>query len=374
MRRTLLAMTAVGVALAARAGDGGKLQGAVMELLDGYQDALVRGEKDEELGALLREVRKAQKAGDWDKVAGLLKDYDRGRLKRPEEDDASVLAAEKEPEVKFNTTKEKYASGDLAIGAFFYEPAVVDSKSAGIVLVHDGTRGMRAYVRALADDLAGAGYALYLPYLRGQGGSEGRVEFLGGEVGDVVNAVKVLRSKELVKEDQVSLLGIGDGGALALLAANRLGDQVKYTVALSPVTDLVSLLRDVPRWKADLRRLRLDWSIEDKDELRSRSPVFEVTNIDEKVKILVMHGKLDRRIPVSQAEGYCAVLKHRAKSYEFKVYEAAGEKLVQQRRTYIEDLKRFLKKGTTKAPKKKAKPKGGGEQQRQPRQRARREG
>jgi len=377
MRRTLVVLAAAGVALAARAGEEGRLQSAIAELFDKYQASLIEGEKDEALGALLREVRRAQKSGDWEKIGKLLANYDHTKLKRPDEDETPAEAAEEGPEVKYTKAKERYASGDLAVSAVFYEPAVADSKWPGVVIVHDGTRGMSGYVTALADELAKAGYALYLPYLRGQGDSEGRVEFLGGEIDDVVSAVRVLRSKESVKDGEVSVLGIREGGALALLAANRLGDQIKYAVAISPVTDLVKLLRGSRKWKRDLRRLRLNWSVDDTDELRTRSPVYQVSKIQ--AKALLMHGKLDKHVPVSQAEGYCAILSHRNKQHELKVYEAAGKDLVQRRRTYVEDLKRFLKKGTTKAPKKKGKAqqkggqKGGGKPQ-APRQRTRREG
>ena len=350
MRRTLLVLAVLGACLTARAQEEGKLHGAIMELRDKYQAALVKGEKDEALGALLREVRRVRKEGDWEKIAKLIDNYNNKRLKRPEESYAPTSTQEPEPQVKYTTAKEQFASGDLAISAFFYEPAVAESKSPGVVIVHDGVRGMKAYVRELADELAAAGYALYLPYLRGQVGSDGRVEFLGGEVEDVVNAVKVLRSKESVKDEQVSVLGIADGGALALLAANGLGDQLKYAIAMSPATDLVKLLRDSPGWKRTLKRLRLPWSIQDRKELRSRSPVYKVSSIE--AKVLVMHGKLDKYIPVSQAEGYCAILNHRSKPHELKVYEAAGQDLVRQRRMYMEDLKRFLKTGTTKTPKK----------------------
>jgi fermentation-respiration switch protein FrsA (DUF1100 family) len=64
--------------------------------------------------------------------------------------------------------------------------------------------------------MADRGYAVFMSSYRGEDGSQGRIEYCGGEVDDSVQLLAVARTQPYVSPDEIALLGLSHGGCISL--------------------------------------------------------------------------------------------------------------------------------------------------------------
>jgi pimeloyl-ACP methyl ester carboxylesterase len=186
----------------------------------------------------------------------------------------------------------------------------------------------------LAGALSDAGYFVVRYDARGIGRSGGRVEnsTLAEYADDVVRAVKWLRDREDVDDNRIAVVGYGDAGPVAMLAAER-EDRIKALalvaapgrsgreVTLEQQAHVLSRLSisDVDRAnRITVQQRLIDAVVTDKGweavppELRTdaRSPwfrswlLFDPAVIMRKLKqpVLIVHGTLDTETPSAHAD------------------------------------------------------------------------
>jgi len=321
----------------------------IESLREAYRAALDAGRQDDELKNLLRDLNAAVSASDWARAGELLarrKSEGGGegatgggpagvdpwpvRTGQPSEPAPQAMTPEK-------TIFESV--GGLKVGALIYRPKDPQGKSPLVVLGHGGFRGVPLEYRRLAEALVKVGYVVFVPEFRGQGQSQGSVEYAAGEVLDLLSAVEVAKKLDGVDANRVGLVGGGHGGTVVLLALAR-ADGIACAAAISAPTDLVSLVREVPAFERELRLIRASAAPCDVNALRQRSPIYYASGVQ--TPVLILHGEKDRTIPARLAEGYAAVLKSRGKEVTYVKYALAGEDLVSRLGVYHVDLQNFL--------------------------------
>lgn len=186
----------------------------------------------------------------------------------------------------------------------------------------------------LAGGLADAGYLVVRYDKRGVGQSGGRAESatIGDYADDVISVVGWLRKQKDVDDKRVFVVGHSEGAAVALVAATRT-DDIKAVVAIAaPGTTGAELVLDQQRRALDMlkipddekqRRIQLQKQImnavltgqgwegvpaavrkqADTPWFRSLllwDPVPVMKKVDQ--PLLIMHGELDKQVPVASAE------------------------------------------------------------------------
>lgn len=330
-----------------------KLDNAIAKLRADYLAKLDSGDQDHELRNLVRDLNAARGKGDWNRVAALLAtrgiDFGAGRdggaaaAGNPADELWPVRTesgdAVSKPEAKPESERVKYKTvNGLSIRAIIWRPSGATGKSPLIVLAHDGVRGIGVATRRLAVELAGVGYIVYAPEFRGQGRSEGKVEWAQGEVFDLLAAVEEAKKIEGADSGRIGLVGAGHGGAVVLIALAR-AEGIACAAAISPPTDLTGLARE-RRFVRELKLMRVPVDLSNSEELMKRSPLYYVGGINAPVQIL--HGVRDKLVPVKFAEEYLSAVKNRGKEIKLRKYGLSDERLVSKLSVYRIDLHNFL--------------------------------
>jgi len=130
--------------------------------------------------------------------------------------------------------------------------------------------------------------------MRGFGGSGGTDDCGLHQPDDVVSVVADLRAR---RPDlaSVGLLGISQGGQVALLSAVR-GAAVEAVAAWAPVTD-------VARWRATTAHPAIPGYLDDRcadGRLADRSPLATAAGL--RPPVLLVHGDADTRVPTEQSQ------------------------------------------------------------------------
>jgi dipeptidyl aminopeptidase/acylaminoacyl peptidase len=120
------------------------------------------------------------------------------------------------PELPEGVSLVRYPSGDHTFPAWLSESEGEDRPA--VLLLHDAS-GLDAALWKEAAVLREAGFVVMAPTLRAEHGNPGTFEWQYGEVDDVVAAGQYLAGLSNVDSDDISLVGVGSGGDLALLAA-----------------------------------------------------------------------------------------------------------------------------------------------------------
>jgi dipeptidyl aminopeptidase/acylaminoacyl peptidase len=167
-----------------------------------------------------------------------------------------------------------------------------------------------------AQFLADRGYVVIQPNYRGSSGYG--TKFTRKALGqwglkmqdDLDDAVTALAAQGLADPKRVCMVGASYGGYAAMRAAQRDGSKYRCTVAYAGVSDLNRMLR----FNSDFlgAGARQDWLRQQIGDLKGVSPL----NFPEQFSspILIVHGKKDRTVPVSQSRLLAKRLKDAGKN------------------------------------------------------------
>jgi len=201
------------------------------------------------------------------------------------------------------------ARDGLNIRGLLTLPPGQDKNLPAVVMVHGGPHGVydRWGFNWEAQMLAAQGIAVLQVNYRGSGGQGLEFEAQGyGRWGremqdDVTDGLKFVIGKGTIDPKRVCIYGGSYGGYAALTGVYRDPDLYQCAVGLAGVYDLELLFEsgDIRRTRSGLNYLKTAVG-DDKADLRSRSPVHNASKI--KVPVLLVHGKLDERVPIKHAQ------------------------------------------------------------------------
>jgi dipeptidyl aminopeptidase/acylaminoacyl peptidase len=205
----------------------------------------------------------------------------------------------------------------LKITGFIVKPKGDGSSLPALVFNRGGSReygkvtvGMLKHLSSLAAQ----GYVVLASQYRGNDGGEGREEFGGNDVNDVLHIIKLAKSLPFVDPAKIVMLGYSRGGMMTYLAINH-GADIQAAVVVGGITDVGQLY--VERDEEMKKTIRDLVGMNDA-EWKKRSAYYWPEKID--TPVLILHGGDDRRVDVSQAKKFAQKLEAASREYELVIF------------------------------------------------------
>jgi dipeptidyl aminopeptidase/acylaminoacyl peptidase len=215
-----------------------------------------------------------------------------------------------------------YGSDGLRVTGFIVEPAAAAStvRHPAIVFNRGGNRMLGAIRIADLMEFAGwalDGYVVVASQYRGNDGGEGREEFGGADVADVLNVLALARRLPSVDPERVYMYGFSRGGMMTYLALAH-GAEVRAAAVLGGPGDLEEGLRHRPEMETVYRDLMPEYDARRAEHLRARSAAAWPERLS--VPLLILHGGADWRVWPGEALAVAAGLQRLGRPYELVVY------------------------------------------------------
>lgn len=216
----------------------------------------------------------------------------------------------------------RYKARDgLEIEAVMTLPKGKEAKDLPLIMLPHGGPHARDYERWdwQAQYLADRGYAVIQPNFRGSSGYGNRFSALGQKEwglamqNDLDDGVSYMVSQGFADKDRVCIMGGSYGGYAAMRAAHRNSDIYKCAISFAGVSDLPAMLRyDKGFLNGKFSNAYFEDQIDDLDIV---SPINFADDFD--VPILLVHGKLDKRVELSQSKKLAKKLEKAGKNVRY---------------------------------------------------------
>jgi dipeptidyl aminopeptidase/acylaminoacyl peptidase len=246
-----------------------------------------------------------------------------------------------------------YTSDGLNVVGYIWKPKDVQGKRLPLIVYSRG--GNREGGRLAPWQQYGSSFGLF-PYVtsgfivmatqyRGVEGGQGREEFGGADVHDVLSLLAVAGSLEYVDMKNVFLLGWSRGGMETYLAL-KAGAGVNAAAVAAGVTDLVAHTKRHPDNTSLYKELIPAFDANPDQALRDRSALYWADRIT--TPLLILQGGADWRVDAAtQTFPFAQRLHELGRTYELIVYAGDNHGLVSNRedadRRTIDWFRRFMK-------------------------------
>lgn len=230
------------------------------------------------------------------------------------------------------------ARDGLTLPGYLTVPFGVPAKNLpAVLLVHGGPWSRDKWgLNSRVQWLANRGYAVLQVNYRGSTGygkkfmDAGNREWGGKMQDDLSDAVAWLSAQGIADPKRIAIFGGSYGGYATLCGLAFTPELFACGVDLYGPGDLVAMLRDMPAyWSVykSMWKTRLGDPDEDKDFLRSRSPLYFV---DKVIKpLFVAQGKNDKRVAESQSTLVVEALRYLGKDVTYLSFPNEGHGFVQ---------------------------------------------
>jgi dipeptidyl aminopeptidase/acylaminoacyl peptidase len=218
------------------------------------------------------------------------------------------------------------------IPAYLYRPHDATGPLGVVMAVHGGPPSQERPTYSndgFFQYLAAHGVAVLAPNIRGSTGysmSYQRLSYRdwgGGDLGDLADAARYLRSQEWVDPARIGLVGRSYGGFAVLSCVARLPeyDWAAAVVWCGPANLITFTRAQPPTWRT---RVAIMVGDPDTDEqfLISRSPLTYVDQI--RTPLLIIQGANDPRVPKGESDQIVARLRDRGVEVRYDVYPDEG--------------------------------------------------
>jgi dipeptidyl aminopeptidase/acylaminoacyl peptidase len=204
------------------------------------------------------------------------------------------------------------AGGGITLDAWWYRPDGWPAGGPAVLGFHGGpAQQERPLFNPTYQALALAGIAVLAPNVRGSSGRGKRFAALDDgaarpdSLADIdacvawLDGADGLAGADGPRAGRLGAFGASYGGFLALHAIRRRPDRFAAAVTLSAITDLPSFFTDASPWMRAASVAEYGDPARDAALLRTLSPIHDIAAGS--VPVLVVHGRRDDNVPVSQA-------------------------------------------------------------------------
>jgi dipeptidyl aminopeptidase/acylaminoacyl peptidase len=211
----------------------------------------------------------------------------------------------------------KSFDGKMISGFLYKPPAKFTGKRPVLVLIHGGPEGQSQPIFLGRDNyyLNELGIALIYPNVRGSTGYGKTFSLMdnGFKREDTYKDINSLfdwaGSRADLDADRIVVMGGSYGGHMTLAVSTFYSDRIRCSVDIVGMSNLVTFLEHTESYRRDLRRVEYGDERDPKmhDFLEKIAPMNNIEKI--KKPMLVIAGKNDPRVPVTESEQIEAALK-----------------------------------------------------------------
>ncbi len=243
-----------------------------------------------------------------------------------------------------------YLSDGLRVRGYLVEPVGGDSLPA-VIFNRGGNRDFGALTDTSAvlilAPLAAHGYVAVASQYRGNAGGEGREEFGGADVNDVLNLLPLLDRHPRVDAGRLGMYGWSRGGLMTYLALART-DRIRAAAVGGGASDMASGIVARPEMEQFvLAELVPNWETDREAALEARSPVRWAGRLHKGTPILLLHGTADWRVSPTEAFDMARALYEARHPMRLMLFEGGDHGLSEYRgevfRAVVEWLDRYVR-------------------------------
>ena len=222
------------------------------------------------------------------------------------------------------------AKDGLIIPSYLTRPANGKGLQPAVILIHGGP-WVRDYWgwNPEVQLLAAHGYVVFQPQFRGSTGFGNHFRMAGYQQwgksmqDDITAGVEYLIKEGIVDQNRICIVGASYGGYAALWGLVKTPDLYRCGISFAGVSDIADMLDD----NSDTNRSKLGREFQVKlvgenkvsrEQFDQVSPVKHADQI--KAPLLLMHGTLDERVPISHSEKMKKAMDENHKTVEWLVF------------------------------------------------------
>jgi len=224
-----------------------------------------------------------------------------------------------------------YSSFDgLEIPSFLYLPNNPEKKKLPcIISIHGGPESQATYgFSPVFQYFLDAGYAITEPNVRGSTGygkkyaSLDNVRNRENSVKDIAALVDYLRSRDDIDPNRIIVYGGSYGGYMVLACLTLYPDMFAAGIDVVGISNFVTFLQKTADYRRNNRESEYGSLDKDMDFMQSISPLNKVDKV--KTPLMIIHGRNDPRVPVTEAEQMHEAITSRGGVSELLIYEDEG--------------------------------------------------
>lgn len=224
-----------------------------------------------------------------------------------------------------------YISFDgLEVPSFLYIPKNPGKKKLPcIISIHGGPESQATYgFSAIFQYFQDAGYAIAEPNVRGSTGygkkyaSLDNVRNRENSVKDIAALVEYLKTRDDIDPNRIIVYGGSYGGYMVLACLTLYPDLFAAGIDVVGISNFVTFLQNTADYRRSNRESEYGSLEKDFDFMQSISPLNKVDKI--KSPLMIIHGRNDPRVPVTEAEQMHEAITGRGGVSELLIYEDEG--------------------------------------------------
>jgi dipeptidyl aminopeptidase/acylaminoacyl peptidase len=176
---------------------------------------------------------------------------------------------------------------------------------------------------------------------RGNDGGEGKEEYGGKDLDDVLNLMLVLSQLSNADTTRIGIEGVSRGGMMTYLALKKTC-RFKAAVVVSGLADAYKNIANRPDMENVFERLVPNYKTNKESELKARSAVFWADQMCKTTPLLIMHGSSDWRVLPEESLELVQKLVTFRHPTRFILYEGADHGIDEFRDQKFAEMKRHF--------------------------------
>lgn len=200
--------------------------------------------------------------------------------------------------------------------------------------------------------IAYEGYVIAASQYRGNGGGEGKEQYGGDDINDVLNLIPLLNAQPKADIERLGMFGWSRGGMTSFLTLKRT-DKIKALVVGGPSTNLLRSIVDRPELDEWWSNFIPNYNVSKEEILKKRSAVYWVHELPKNVPMLIVQGGSDKALLADYTLAFARELTKYKIPHRLIKYEDGSHSLKEHQEEVFEQLfawfDKYLEKETSAA-------------------------